>query len=47
MTIDDDGKTSGRVTATIDVERGDARFEKIALYVDGAEVVTQRFGLTA
>ena len=41
----DDGKTSGRVTATIDIERGDARFEKIALYVDGAEVVTQLFGL--
>ena len=35
---DDDGdpdKTSGRVTATIDIERGDARFEKITLYVDG------------
>ncbi len=44
---DDDGKTSGRVTATIDIERerGDARFEKIALYVDGAEVATQLFGL--
>ena len=44
---DDDGKISGRLTATIDIERerGDARFEKIALYVDGAEVVTQLFGL--
>ena len=42
---DDDTKTSGRVTATIDIERGDTRFEKIALYVDGAEVVTQLFGL--
>ena len=44
---DADGKISGRVTAVIDIERerGDARFEKIALYVDGAEVVTQLFGL--
>ena len=45
---DDDGepgKTSGRVTATIDIERSDTRFEKIALYVDGAEVATQIFGL--
>ena len=40
---DDDGKYSGRVTATIDVERGE--FEKIALYVDGAEVAAQLFGL--
>ena len=31
------------MTATIDVERGD--FEKIALYVDGAEVVSKLFGL--
>ncbi len=44
---DDDAKTSGRVTATIDIERerGDAPFEKVALYVDGAEVATQFFGL--
>ena len=42
---DDDDKTSGRVTATIDIERGDARFEKIALYVDGAEVDTRLFGV--
>ena len=40
---DDNDKTSGRVTATIDVERGE--FEKIALYVDGAEVDAQLFGL--
>ena len=43
---DDDGdpdKTSGRVTATIDIERGDARFEKITLYVDGAPVDTRIF----
>ena len=40
---DDDGKYSGRVTATIDVERGE--FAKIALYVDGAEVDAQLFGL--
>ena len=42
---DDDGdanKTSGRVTATIFIERerGDPLPEKIALYVDGAEVAT-------
>ena len=40
---DDDGKYSGRVTARIDVERGE--FAKIALYVDGAEVDAQLFGL--
>ena len=43
---DDDGdneKISGYVTARIDVERGE--FEKIALYVDGAEVDAQLFGL--
>ena len=39
---DDDAKISGRVTATIDVERGE--FAKIALYVDGAEVDAQLFG---
>ena len=39
----EDDKISGRVTATIDVERGE--FEKIALYVDGAEVDAQLFGL--
>ena len=41
--IDDDGKISGRVTVTIDVERGE--FEKIALYVNAAEVDAQLFGL--
>ena len=46
---DDDGdpdKTSGRVTATIffERERGDPLPEKIALYVDGAEVATRSFG---
>ena len=48
VTDDDpaDGKTSGRVTATIDIERQtEQRFEKIALYVDGAEVATKLFGL--
>ena len=43
MTTTTDDKISGRVTATIDVERGE--FEKIALYVDGAEVDAQLFGL--
>ena len=37
-----DDKISGRVTVTIDVERGE--FEKIALYVDGAEVDAEIFG---
>ena len=44
---DDDGdpdKTSGRVTAMLDIERGDARFEKITLYVDGVEVDSRLFG---
>ncbi len=43
----DDDKTSGRVTATIDIDRGDARFEKVALYVDGTEVASQSFGLAS
>ncbi len=42
---DDDDTYSGRVTASVDIERGDARFEKIALYVDAAEVASQSFGL--
>ena len=41
---EDPDKTSGRVTATIDIERGDARFEKIALYVNGTEVDSRLFG---
>ena len=46
ITDDDDADTySGRVTATVDIERGDARFEKITLYVDAAEVASQSFGL--
>ena len=48
VTDDDDAddKTSGRLTATIDIERerGDARFEKITLYVDRVEVASQSFG---
>ena len=39
---DDNDKISGHVTVKIDVERGE--FEKIALYVDGAEVDAQLFG---
>ena len=45
---DDDGdpdKTSGRVTAMIDIERGDARFEKIALYVNSIEVDSHIFNV--
>ena len=41
----EDATFSGRVTATVDIERGDARFEKITLYVDGSEVASQSFGL--
>ena len=37
----------GRVTVTASVERGEARFEKIALYVDGNEVDSQSFGVPA
>ena len=46
---DDDSKTSGRLTATIDIERerGDPRPEKIALYVDRVEVASQSFGFGA
>ena len=46
---DDEGKTSGRLTATIDIERerGDPRPEKIALYVDRVEVASQSFGFGA
>ena len=48
VTDDDDDarKTSGLVTATLffERERGDPLPEKIALYVDGAEVATRGFG---
>ena len=44
---DDDDTYSGRVTATVDIERGEARFEKIALYVDTKEVASQSFGLAS
>ena len=45
----DDGTYSGRLTATVDIERerGDARFEKITLYVDGSEAASQSFGLAS
>ena len=46
-TSDDDDTYSGRLTATVDIERGDARFEKITLYVDGTEVASQSFGLAS
>ena len=42
-----DDTYSGRVTAEVDIERGDARFEKITLYVDGAKVDSQSFGLAS
>ena len=42
---EDDDTYSGRLTASVDIERGDARFEKITLYVDGTEVASQSFGL--
>ena len=43
---DDDDTYSGRVTATVDIERerGDAQFEKITLYVDTKEVASRSFG---
>ena len=44
---DDDDTYSGRLTASVDIERGDARFEKITLYVDGTEVASQSFGLAS
>ena len=40
---DDDSKTSGHVTVAFDIDRGDARFEKIALYVDDVEVDSRSF----
>ena len=42
----DDGTYSGRVTATVTIERerGDAQFEKITLYVDATEVDSRSFG---
>ena len=45
----DDGTYSGRLTATVDIERerGDARFDKITLYVDGSEAASQSFGLAS
>ncbi len=42
---DEDDTYSGQVTVTLDVERGDARFDKLTLYVDGEEVASQSFGL--
>ena len=45
----DDDTYSGRLTATVDIERerGDAQFEKITLYVDATEVASQSFGLAS
>ena len=40
---DEDSKTSGHVTVAFDIDRGDARFEKIALYVDDVEVDARSF----
>ena len=42
----DDGTYSGRLTATVEIERerGDAQFEKITLYVDATEVDSRSFG---
>ena len=39
-----EGPYKGDVTVTASVERGTARFEKLALYVDGVEVDSQEFG---
>ena len=44
---DDDSKTSGHVTVAFEIDRGDARFEKIALYVDDVEVDARSFGFWA
>ena len=45
----DDDTYSGRLTATVDIERerGDARFDKVTLYVGGIEAATQSFGLAS
>ena len=40
----DDDTYSGQVTVLIDVERGDARLDKITLYVDSDPVDSQSFG---
>ena len=40
----DNATYSGLVTTTVEVERGDARFKKITLYVDNKEVTSQSFG---
>ena len=48
--VDSDGTGdthSGDVTVTASVDRGTARFEKIALYLDGVEVDSQSFGAPA
>ena len=44
---DGDEPYSGPVTVTASVERGEARFEKLTLYVDGVEVDSQDFGVPA
>ena len=44
---DEDEPYSGQVTVTASVERGEARFEKLTLYVDGVEVDSQDFGVPA
>ena len=41
---EDDNTLSGRVTATVNVERGDQELEEVALLVDGEVVSSQSFG---
>ena len=41
---EDDDTLSGRVTATVNVERGDQELEEVALLVDGEVVSSQSFG---
>ena len=41
---EDDNTLSGRVTATVNVERGDQELEEVALLVDGEVVASQSFG---
>ena len=41
---ENDDTLSGRVTATINVERGDQELEEVALLVDGEVVASQSFG---
>ena len=40
----DDGTLSGRVTATVNVERGDQTLHALSLLVDGTAVASQSFG---